>query len=172
MICRASENEVGILSLNSFILLLFWNYSEWSLLPVRIAERVEIKRRRLFRLHNPSAILLLNMVRVIPNRLCAVRERDVSSVVEIIFEKSRAALSEVSELDFLNVNLDRIVRPVPVDDETEIRFVEKVRRSAYIVQGRGFDYSVLVSWLLCRVSHQDNQNVVQLSERRQFIELL
>ena len=94
---------------------------------------VEIESRRLFSLLRPSEEFFLYMVVIVPNRLDSVRVRDVSTVIQVIFEKSHSALSEVSEFYFLDVHLDRVVETVAMYDDSEIRFVVEIRRSAYIV---------------------------------------
>ena len=112
------------------------------------------------------------MVFVVPYGLYAVRVRRISPVVEVVFEKCRAALSEVSKLDFLNMYLNCIFCSVSVYHDTEIRFVEEVCRAADVVQCRGFDNPVLIARLFRGVCHQDNQQVVALREVCQLIEQL
>ena len=76
----------------------------------------------------------------------------------------------MSELDFLNVNLDRIFKAVPVNHDAEICFVVEVGRAADVIQRRGFNYSVFVLRLLGRVRHQNYEDVIDLSEIRQLVE--
>ena len=109
-----------------------------------------------------SPLFLYEVVVIIPLRFNAVRVRGVTPVVQVILEESRSALSEVSELDFLHDDLHRVLNPVSVDYDTEVRFVIEVRRTADVIQGGGFDYSVLILGLLCGVCHQNNKNIILL----------
>lgn len=97
---------------------------------------------------------------------------DIPPVVDVIFEMARPALSQVTELDFLDMNLDRVVKPIPMNHDAEIGFVVKVSRAADVIQRRGFYRTVLVLGLLRGVCHEDYQNIVYLSEVRQLIEQL
>ena len=96
-----------------------------------------------------SPLFLYEVVVIIPLRFNAVRVRGVTPVVQVILEESRSALSEVSELDFLNDDFNRVLHPVSVNHNAEVRLVVEVRRAADVIQGRGFDNPVFVSGLFC-----------------------
>ena len=88
--------------------------------------------------------VLNEVVRIIPFRLCVGSVISIATVIQIILEQGCSDLSQVSELDFLHDDLHRVLNPVSVDYDTEVRFVIEVRRTADVIQGGGFDYSFLI----------------------------
>lgn len=113
--------------------------------------------------------VLYQVIGIIPFRLLIRCIVCIATIIQVILEQGCANLSEVSELDFLNDDLHRVLNPVSVDYDTEVRFVIEVRRTADVIQGGGFDYSVLILGLLCGVCHQNNKNVILLREIGQLI---
>lgn len=85
------------------------------------------------------------MVAVIPNGFCSVDKGAVTPVVQVIFEQSHSALSEVSELHFLHVDFNRVFKSVSVNDNTEISLVVEVSRAADVIKCRYLRLAVFVS---------------------------
>ena len=131
---------------------------------------VPVEPGRLVSLLRPPPFFLNQMVAVVPVGLYPVSIGRISPVVKVVSEQCRAALAEVPELDFLDIDLHSVFRPVPVYGYAEVRLVEEVRRAADVIQRRGFDYSVLVLWHLRRMRHKDYEDIVHLREVRQFVE--
>ena len=93
---------------------------------VAVREVIEIENRRCVGFLRPSFIIFCQMVGIVPYRLNAVCVGAVTPVIEVVLEKSRAALSKVSELHFLNVYLRHLLNAIAVYHDTEVRFVVKV----------------------------------------------